>query len=64
METITLDARTMLIRADKENDLLEIIEFISKKGKRENVKEFLKFASDNRVVAKGYKFNRDDCYEE
>ncbi|WP_010263818.1 hypothetical protein [Treponema primitia] len=62
-ETIALDTKTMIIRSDNETDLTEIIGFINKKDKTNNIKSFLEFAAKNRVVNKGYKFNRDDCYD-
>ena len=63
LETISLDPRTIIIKADKATDLSDVLDFISKKGKRDSVDSFLKFAAQNRVIEKGYKFNRDDCYD-
>lgn len=62
-ETIALDTKTMIVRSDNETDLAEIIEFITKKDKTDAINSFLKFAAKNRVVNKGFKFNREDCYE-
>jgi len=62
-ETMTLDAKTLIIKSDNEENLLEIIEFVTKKNKENNLKSFLDFAARNRVLAKDYKFNRDECYE-
>jgi len=61
-ETMTLDSRTLIIRSDNENDLPEIIDIINKKDKMDNIKSFLKFASENRIIKTDYKFNRKDCY--
>jgi hypothetical protein len=61
-ETLALDSKTMIIKSDNENELSEIIDFISKKDKEENIKLFLKFASKNRKIVKNYKFNREECY--
>jgi len=63
-ETMTIDSRTMIIKTDNENELSEIIDFMSKKDKDDNLKLFLKFASSKRKVIKKYKFNREDCYAE
>ena len=63
-ETITIDSRTMIIRTDNENELSEIIDFVSKKDKDIILKSFLNFASSKRKVVKNYKFNREDCYAE
>ncbi|MDR3237570.1 MAG: hypothetical protein LBT84_03620 [Spirochaetia bacterium] len=61
-ETITLDPKTLIIKSDNESELSEIIDFISKKGKEETIKELLKFASENRKIVKNYKFNREESY--
>jgi hypothetical protein len=34
-----------------------------KNGKQQIVNNLLKFASENRVINKGYKFDRSDCYD-
>jgi hypothetical protein len=61
-ETTTLDPKTLIIKSDNEKEMSEIIDFISKKGKEKNIKELLKFASENRKIVKDYKFNREECY--
>jgi len=43
-------------------ELSEIIDFVSKRDKENNLKSFLKFASSKRKVVKNYKFNRESCY--
>jgi hypothetical protein len=62
LETMTIDSRTMIIRADNEKELSEIIDFVSKRDKDNNLKLFLKYASSKRKIVKNYKFNREDCY--
>ncbi len=62
LEAISIDPKTILIKADKESDIAEVIDFISRKDKQSEIDDFLKFASENRFLEKGYKFNRDDCY--
>jgi len=61
-ETMTIDSRTMIIKTDNEKELSEIIDFMSKKDKEDNLKSFLKFASSIRKSVTGYKFKREDCY--
>jgi len=63
LETVTLDPKTLIIKSDNEEDLPEIINYISQKGKTNNINLFLKFASENRIIKKEYKFNRGDCYD-
>jgi hypothetical protein len=59
---MTLDSKTIIIKTDNEKELSEIIDFVSKRDKDNNLKSFLKFASSNRKTVKNYKFNREDCY--
>jgi hypothetical protein len=63
LETISLDAKTIIIRAENASDLAELMEYISKKDKHNNIVSFLGFTAQNRVLEKGYKFNRDECYD-
>jgi len=63
-QVVQLDATTILVKGDNDNDLAEIIDFVSKRVKREHVRSFLDFASQNRILGKDYKFNRDECYDE
>ena len=62
-ETVSLDSKTIIIKADRDSDISEIIDFISKKSTRNNIDGFLKFASKNRTIEKEYKFKRDNCYD-
>ena len=64
MEAVALDSKTIIIKAENESDISEVISFISQKSKRENIDALLKFASQNRVIEKEYIFNRDNCYDE
>ena len=61
-ETLAIDRRTIIVKADTERELSELIDLITQKDKERNLKSFLDFASANRKVAKGYKFNREECY--
>jgi len=64
MEAVSLDARTVIIKSDNENDIAEVIEFISKKQKKEGIHALLNFASQHRFIKADYIFNRDECYDE
>jgi len=59
---MTIDSKTMIIKTDNEKELSEIIDYVSKKDKDNNLKSFLKFASSKRKAVKNYKFKREDCY--
>ncbi len=63
LEAISIDPKTLIIKADKESDIAEVIDFISRKDKQAAIDSFLQFASENRFLDKDYKFNRDDCYD-
>jgi hypothetical protein len=63
LEAISLDSKTMIIKSDEETDFSEIINFIIQKDKNKEIASFLKFASQNRIVDKNFKFNREDCYD-
>jgi hypothetical protein len=60
---MTIDSKTLVIKADNENDIPEIIDYINQKDKSKNISSFLQFASENRIEAKNYKFNREECYD-
>ena len=62
-QVVQLDATTILIKSDNENDLAEIIDFVSKKDKIEHVRSFLDFASQNKVLSESYQFSREECYD-
>ena len=63
LQTISLDPQTIIVKAKKESDLLEIINYITRKDKQKTVDAFLNFASKNRKIEKEFKFNREECYE-
>ena len=62
-QTVSLDSKTILIKADTENDLFEIVEFISKRGKQKSLDTLLNFAAGNKKIEKNYKFDRNECYD-
>ena len=61
-QTISLDSKTIIIKADTENDLSAIMDFIGKQGKQKSLDTLLSFAAKNRKIEKEYKFNRNECY--
>jgi len=63
-ETMSIDSKTIIIKAENEKELSEIINFINKKDKESNLKSFLDFASVKSKTVGSYKFNREDCYAE
>jgi hypothetical protein len=62
-ETMTLDAKTLIIKSDSEKELSEIIAILNQRNKQKDIESFLDFAASIRKEAKDYKFNRDECYE-
>jgi hypothetical protein len=63
LQTISLDSKTVIIKADKESDLLDVINFIDKKERRKNIKDLLQFSAKNKFLPTDYKFNREECYD-
>jgi hypothetical protein len=62
IQTVSLDAKTLLIKADHESDLSWVYTCLNKQDKEKNVDELLHFASEHRVIEKDYKFDRNNCY--
>jgi len=63
MEAVALDSKTIIVKSDNENDISDVINFIYQKDKTNSIDMLLKFASENKVIEKGYIFNRNECYE-
>jgi hypothetical protein len=63
LEAISLDSKTMIIKSDEETDFSEIINFVIQKDKNKDIASFLKFAAQNRIEDKEFKFVRDECYD-
>ena len=66
LQSTTLDHRTMIIRADMESDMQDLLGFLKQtagKKKETLVNSFLDFANDNYVTDPSFKFNRDQLYE-
>ena len=51
--------KTIIVKAENASDLTELLAFISRKDKQNNIVSLLRFAAHNRVFEKGYKLNRD-----
>jgi len=65
-QTTTLDSRTLLVKAEVESDLTELLSYINQKTKikkQDLVNQFLNFAKNNYETDKNFKFNRDEFYE-
>lgn len=63
LEAVILDAKTMLIKTDTEQDMAEIIDFINLKDKKNAVDRLFALGRENNVIDQDYVFNRDDLYE-
>ncbi|MDR1119862.1 MAG: hypothetical protein LBM08_02980 [Dysgonamonadaceae bacterium] len=63
IETISLDSKTILIRADKENDISEVIDYIVRKMKGDPLDDLLNLAALHKVLDKEYRFKWEECYE-
>jgi hypothetical protein len=61
-ETMAIDSRTIIIKTENDKDLIEIIDFVTKRDKDKNIKSFLDFASSKRKFIENFKFNREECY--
>ena len=63
-QATTLDSHTLLIKAEYESDLTELLSYINQKTKKQDlVNQLLDFAKNNYETDKNFKFNRDECYE-
>ena len=63
VEAISIDPKTVILKSDDEADMSKIINLVVQQGKSEAVSAFLKFAAQNRVIDKDFKFNREECYD-
>jgi len=65
-QSTTLDAHTVIVRADADSDIQNLLLFLNQteKKKREKlVTHFLDFAKDNYVGDPSFKFNREELYD-
>jgi pantothenate kinase len=66
LQSTTLDSRTVIIRADKESDILDLFIYLKQKAKDNKqhlLNRFLDFAKDNYTSDPSFKFNREDYYD-
>ena len=63
-ETMALDSKTIIVKAETEEKLSEIIDFITSRDKESSVKSLLDFAASKRKAVKNYRFAREECYAE
>ena len=63
MEVITVDARTIMIKSDNENDLAEVIQFIEQKKKNDEVDKLVQSMTKNKASDKAPVFNRNGYYD-
>ena len=64
IQTISLlDATTMLVKVEKENDLSVLYDHLKGQDKRQKVNALLNFADKHRIIDTGFKFNRAECYD-
>ncbi|MDR2679914.1 MAG: hypothetical protein LBC47_03800 [Tannerella sp.] len=62
LQTISLDSKTILVRADEESDMSALLEYLNRTGKEEKVNALLEFADRHYKCEPGFKFNREECY--
>jgi hypothetical protein len=62
LQTISIDEKTMLIKADNATALSELYVYLNNQNKKKSVNDLLAFASKRRVIENNFKFNRNDCY--
>jgi len=66
LQSTTLDSRTVVVRADAESDMQDLLSFIQQKkakNKEKLVARFLDFAKDNYASEPSFKFNREELYD-
>jgi len=51
-ETMAIDSRTIIVKTDSEEELSEIIDFVTMRDKECNLKAFLDFASSKKSCGK------------
>ena len=63
LEIVNLDAKTVIVRTDTEQEMDDVLESIRPKDiKKEAVEQFFALAQQIKGLEPGYKFNRDDVY--
>ena len=65
LQSTTLDSHRVIIQADEESDMYDLLNFLkqSTAEKRVNLlNRFLNFANDNYTTESSFKFNREELY--
>ncbi|MDR1222315.1 MAG: hypothetical protein LBL07_05485, partial [Tannerella sp.] len=62
LQTVSLDARTLLIKAEHEKELSWIYDYLNTQNRKKIIEDFLDFAEKKHPVD-DFKFNRDECYD-
>ena len=66
LQSTTLDSRRVIIQADEESDMLELLIFLKRSTMEKKAKllnRFLDFAKDNYATEPSFKFNREELYD-
>ena len=66
LQSTTLDTRTVIVRADVESDMQDLLIFLKQTAgnkKEKLLNNFLDFAKDNYATDPSFKFNREELYE-
>ncbi|MDR3266439.1 MAG: hypothetical protein LBT24_02600 [Tannerella sp.] len=66
LQTVSLDTKTLLLKAEHESDMSELLAYLNRtaKEKKENLlNRFLDFAKDNYTTDPSFKFNREEYYD-
>ena len=66
LQSTTLDTRTVIVRADVESDMQDLLIFLKQTAgnkKEKLLNSFLDFAKDNYATDPSFKFNREELYE-
>jgi hypothetical protein len=62
LQTVSLDARTLLIKVEHEKELSWIYDYLNTQNRKKIIEDFLDFAEKKHPVD-DFKFNRDECYD-
>jgi hypothetical protein len=66
LQSTTLDSHRVLIQADEESDMLELLKYLKRSTKEKKttlLNRFLDFAKDNYETVPSFKFNREELYD-
>jgi len=66
LQSTALDTRTVIVRADRESDMQDLLSFLKQttaEKKEKLLNRFLDFAKDNYATDPSFKFNREEWYD-